>query len=108
MCTQNQNLVTVTLLTLVWIEHTKRAETPVQTQTWSQEPQHGWPCSSHRGPQEAMVMISPQELLAGSGPPREEPHPMDTEKDNETQEKRHPNGKAGVCSTQSFPDVTIV
>ncbi|XP_059128867.1 centromere protein J-like [Peromyscus eremicus] len=34
-----------------------------------------------------------QELLAGSGPPREEPHPMDTEKDNETQEKRHPNGK---------------
>lgn len=34
-----------------------------------------------------------QNLLARSRPPREVPHSIDTEKDNETQEKRHPNGK---------------
>ncbi|KAL6040886.1 hypothetical protein STEG23_037862 [Scotinomys teguina] len=34
-----------------------------------------------------------QNLLAGSGPPREVSHPTDTEKDTEVQEKRHPNGK---------------
>ncbi|MEJ1275466.1 t-complex protein 10b [Cricetulus griseus] len=39
------------------------------------------------------VINSPQHLLRRSGTLREVSHSMDLKKDNETQEKRHPNGK---------------
>lgn len=50
-----------------------------------------------------MVLISLQNLMARSGPSKEVPRSMNTKKDKETQEKRHPNGKVGIRGTQLFP-----